>query len=53
MIPDLGKYALAVGWSYISFIVIIGGLILWTIHQRRTVRRLLKEVEARMGKNNG
>ena len=53
MIPDLGKYALSVGWSYGAFLLIIGGLILWTLHQRKVLRRALKEVESRMGRNDG
>ena len=53
MIPDLGKYAASVSWSYLAFILIIGGLVLWTIHQRRAVRRALKEIESRMGRSDG
>lgn len=53
MMPELGKYAFAVSWSYICFVVGMGGLIAVTIWQRNKVRRALKQVEARKGKTNG
>jgi heme exporter protein D len=50
MMPDLGKYAGPVLWSYglgIAILVIVVVLTLW---QGARVRRALAEVEARMGK---
>lgn len=53
MIPELGKYAGAVLWSYaasVGLIVIFVGISLW---QSARVRRALAEVEARQEKTHG
>jgi len=50
MMPDLGKYADAVIWSYISSAALIAGLVALSIWQGKRVKRALREVEARVGK---
>ncbi len=52
MIPDLGKYAGAVMWSYIASIALIAALVALSIWQGRRVKRALDEVEARQEKTN-
>lgn len=52
MMPELGKYAGVVLWSYglaITVLVVLVGVTLW---QGARVRRALAEVEARMGKTD-
>lgn len=50
MMPDLGKYADAVIWSYASSALLIAGLVALSIWQGKRVKRALREVEARVGK---
>jgi heme exporter protein D len=47
MMPDLGKYADAVIWSYVSTIGLLVALVAVTLWQGRRVKRALEEVEAR------
>ena len=59
MIPDLGRYAVAVLSSYGATIVLLAALVALTVWQGRRVRRQLDEVEARqaqgqaLGKTDG
>ncbi len=53
MIPDLGKYAVAVLGSYAASAVLIVGLVALSFWQRARVKRALDEVEARQGKIDG
>ena len=53
MMPDLGKYAYAVGWSYAVTLALLGGLLALALWRRARVKRLLAEVEARQGKSDG
>jgi heme exporter protein D len=50
MMPDLGKYADAVIWSYVSSAALILGLVALSIWQGKRVKRALREVEERAGK---
>ncbi len=52
MMPDLGKYAGAVLWSYVASIALIGALVALSIWQGRRVKRALDEVEARQEKHD-
>ncbi len=52
MMPDLGKYAGPVLWSYGLGIGILAALVLLTLWQGARVRRALAEVEARVGKSD-
>jgi heme exporter protein D len=47
MMPDLGKYADAVIWSYVSTIGLLVALVVVTLWQGRRVKQALQEVEAR------
>ncbi|MBM3615152.1 MAG: heme exporter protein CcmD [Alphaproteobacteria bacterium] len=47
MMPDLGKYAEAVIWSYVSTIGLLLGVVVLSVWQGRRVKRSLEEVEAR------
>lgn len=47
MMPDLGKYADAVIWSYVSTIGLLVALVVGTLWQGRRVKQALREVEAR------
>ena len=53
MMPDLGKYADAVIWSYVSTIALLVGLVAVTLWQGARIKRALAEVEERQGKDNG
>lgn len=53
MMPDLGKYAVAVLSSYAASLVLLVAVVALTVWQGRRVRRQLDEVEARQGKDNG
>ncbi len=53
MMPELGKYAGAVIGSYAATIAVIVVLIGWTWWRGARVKRELREVEARQGKDNG
>lgn len=50
MLPDLGKYAEAVIWSYVASIAMIAGLIIWSLWRGARIKRALAEVEARAQK---
>jgi heme exporter protein D len=50
MMPDLGKYAVAVLSSYGVSIGLIAGLILLSVWRARRVKAQLEEVEARLGR---
>lgn len=45
--PDLGPYAVPVLSAYGATLVLIGGLIAWTLVRDARVRRALREIEAR------
>ena len=49
MIPDLGKYAGAVMWSYVASLALILGFVALSVWQARRMKRALEEVEARQG----
>lgn len=51
MMPDLGKYAGAVLWSYLVTIVVIAALVAVSLWQGARVKRSLRKVEERQGKN--
>ncbi|MDX5402490.1 MAG: heme exporter protein CcmD [Rhodobacterales bacterium] len=53
MMPDLGKYAVAVLGSYAATAVLIAALVGLTLWQAARVKRALAEVEARAGKSDG
>ena len=53
MMPDLGKYAVAVLSSYGSTLLLLVAVVALTVWQARRVKRQLDEVEARQGKENG
>lgn len=47
MLPDLGKYAEAVIWSYVASIALLAVLIGWSLWRGARIKRALAEVEAR------
>jgi heme exporter protein D len=53
MMPDLGRYAVAVLSSYGASLVLMGAVVWLTLWQGRRVKRQLAEAEARQGKDNG
>jgi heme exporter protein D len=53
MIPDLGKYAGVVMWSYIATIALIAALVALSLWQGANVKRQLREVEERQGRDHG
>jgi len=53
MMPDLGKYAVAVLGSYVATAVLVAVLVGLTLWQAARVKRALAEVEARQGKSDG
>jgi heme exporter protein D len=53
MMPDLGKYAVAVLSSYGASLALMVAVVVLTVWQGRRVKRQLDEVEARQGKDNG
>ena len=53
MMPELGKYAGAVMWSYLASIALLGALVALSLWQGARVKRALAEVEARQEKQNG
>lgn len=52
MMPELGKYAGAVMWSYAASIALIVALVALSLWQGRRVKRSLDEVETRQGKTH-
>ncbi|MFN3723128.1 MAG: heme exporter protein CcmD [Paracoccaceae bacterium] len=53
MMPDLGRYAIAVLSSYGASIVLLVAVVVLTLWQGRRVKRQLEEVEARQEKSDG
>lgn len=53
MMPDLGRYAVAVLGSYAATTVLLVALVGLTLWQAARVKRALAEVEARQGKSDG
>jgi heme exporter protein D len=53
MMPDLGKYAGAVMWSYVATVVLLVLLVAVSLWHGARVKRALDEVEARAEKNHG
>ena len=51
MMPDLGKYAGAVLWSYAATIAVIVALVAVCLWRGAQVKRALREVEERQGRN--
>ncbi len=51
MMPDLGKYAGAVMWSYAATIAVIVALVAYSLWHGARVKRALREVEERQGRN--
>ena len=52
MMPDLGKYAGAVMWSYTASVALIVALVVLSVWRGATVKRALAEAEARQGKSD-
>ncbi len=50
MMPDLGKYAGAVMWSYAASVALILALVALSIWRGARVKRALAEAESRQGK---
>ena len=53
MIPDLGKYAVAVLSSYGASLGLLFAIVVLSVVQSRKVKRQLADVEARQGKADG
>ena len=53
MMPDLDKYAYAVGWSYAATFALFAVLVGLTLWRQARVKRALAEIEARQGKTDG
>lgn len=53
MMPDLGRYAVAVMSSYAASLALLAAVVALTIWQSRRVKRQLEEVEKRQGKTDG
>jgi heme exporter protein D len=53
MMPDLGKYAGAVAWSYVASVVLLAALVALSLWQSARVKRALREVDARQEKPHG
>ncbi|WP_171122141.1 MULTISPECIES: heme exporter protein CcmD [unclassified Ruegeria] len=51
MIPDLGKYADTVIWSYVVSIGLLVALVAFSVMRGRKVRAELEKVEDRMTRN--
>jgi heme exporter protein D len=51
--PDLGKYADAVIWSYIASLVLIIGVVALSLWQNARAKRALAEAEARQNRAGG
>lgn len=52
MMPDLGKYAAAVGWSYAVGLALLVAIVALTLWRGAAVKRALRAVEARQGQDN-
>ncbi|MCE2748468.1 MAG: heme exporter protein CcmD [Rhodobacter sp.] len=53
MMPDLGKYAVAVLGSYGATIILLAALVGFSLWRSARMRRALREVEARQGTTHG
>lgn len=53
MMPDLGKYAVAVLGSYLATAVLIAALVALSLWQSARMKRALAEIEARQERNDG
>ncbi|WP_170414436.1 heme exporter protein CcmD [Ruegeria atlantica] len=51
MIPDLGKYADAVLWSYAASLALLIALVVFSVMRGRKVRMEMEKVENRMTRN--
>ncbi len=51
MIPDLGKYADTVLWSYVVSIGLLVALVGFSVFRGRKVRAEMEKVEQRMSRN--
>ena len=51
MIPDLGKYADTVMWSYVVSIGLLTALIVLSVMRGRKIRAEMEKVEQRMTRN--
>jgi len=49
MMPELGKYAVAVLSSYGASLLLLAGIVALSVWQGKRVKRQLAEVEARAG----
>jgi len=47
MIPDLGKYAAAVGWSYVASLALLAATLALTLWRSRKVKAALHMIEER------
>lgn len=53
MMPDLGKYAAEVTAAYAVSILLLAGLVWFSLRRSARVRAELREVEARRVRKNG
>lgn len=53
MMPDLGKYAVAVLGSYGASLALLAGIVALTVWQGARVRVALMRAEARVGRTDG
>lgn len=53
MMPDLGKYAVAIGGAYAAATVLLVLLVALSLWKAAVVKRALKEIEDRVGKERG
>jgi heme exporter protein D len=53
MMPDLGNYAVAVLSAYGITLVLIAGLVIWTLVRGARVRDALRSVEQRQERRDG
>ncbi|MBO9435461.1 heme exporter protein CcmD [Ruegeria sp. R13_0] len=51
MMPDLGKYADAVLWSYAASILLLLALVVFSVIRGRKVRAEMEKIEQRMSRN--
>lgn len=52
MLPDLGKYADVVIWSYLVSIIMIAGLVVWSLWRGAQIKRALAQIEARASQSH-
>lgn len=53
MMPELGKYAGVVLWSYGATVLLLVALVGWSLWRGAQVKRQLREVEERQGTSHG